>query len=35
LIAGYADHGALDLLVAGGFKPLDVIRMATRGGASS
>jgi imidazolonepropionase-like amidohydrolase len=32
-IAGYADHRALELLVEGGFKPLEVIRMATLGGA--
>jgi imidazolonepropionase-like amidohydrolase len=32
-IAGYADHRALELLVEAGWKPLDVIRMATLGGA--
>ncbi len=32
-IAGYANHRALQLLVESGFKPLDVIRMATLGGA--
>jgi imidazolonepropionase-like amidohydrolase len=32
-IAGYADHRALELLVEAGFKPLDVIRMATLVGA--
>ncbi len=33
MIAGYADHRALELLVEAGWKPLDVIRMATLGGA--
>ena len=33
MIAGYADHHALELLVEAGLKPLDVIRMATLGGA--
>src|SRR5262249_45731307 len=33
LIAGYADHHALELLVEAGFKPLDVIRMGTLAGA--
>lgn len=32
-IAGYADHRALELLVEAGWQPLDVIRMATLGGA--
>lgn len=33
MIAGYADHRALELLVEAGWKPLEVIRMATLGGA--
>jgi imidazolonepropionase-like amidohydrolase len=33
MIAGYADHRALELLVEAGWQPLDVIRMATLGGA--
>jgi imidazolonepropionase-like amidohydrolase len=33
MIAGYADHRALELLVETGWKPLEVIRMATLGGA--
>lgn len=33
MIAGYADHHALELLVEAGWKPLDVIRIATLGGA--
>src|ERR1051326_7134016 len=33
MIAGYADHRALELLVEAGWKPLDVIRMASLGGA--
>ncbi len=32
-IAGYADHRALELLVEAGWKPLEIIRMATLGGA--
>lgn len=32
-IAGYADQRALELLVEAGWKPLEVIRMATLGGA--
>jgi len=32
-IAGYADHRALELLVEAGWKPLEVIHMATLGGA--
>jgi imidazolonepropionase-like amidohydrolase len=32
-IAGYADERALELLVEAGWNPLDVIRMATLGGA--
>ena len=32
-IAGYADHHALEALVSAGHSPLDVIRMATLGGA--
>lgn len=33
MIAGYANHRALELLVEAGWKPLEVIRMATLGGA--
>lgn len=33
MIAGYADHRALELLVEAGWKPLEVIHMATLGGA--
>jgi imidazolonepropionase-like amidohydrolase len=33
MIAGYADHRALEMLVEAGWKPLEVIRMATLGGA--
>jgi len=32
-IAGYADHRALELLVEAGWKPIEVIRMATLAGA--
>ena len=34
-IAGYADQRALELLVEAGWKPLEVIRMATRSGSNN
>ena len=34
LVAGYANHRALELLVEDGWSPMDVIRMATSNGAN-